>query len=334
MSDEGDIKLARRGLIDISRGYSETLYNQTPLYIKHFGLTNQDGLDRQAEKISERYEKSGLRSSEDILKECLKNGSWTAKDEASLESQEQFITTLENTRKAILIPSQKDKVEKKIDSLKKELSELKSKKRALLAESREAFTERRISDLTILHSLFRDKKLEDLFFSPEDFDELERSDIYGLVSIYNEAFKILSIDNIKLLSLSGMFSNYYSVVEKDPCKMFNKGPLELTFFQLNLLNYAEVFRSIFKNIPNIPDEIKNNPDKLLEFAESGNKNEAAIRKAQAKGDPNKKRAGSMVGATKEDMEKMGMDTSQFMTPHEILKRSGKKSMSTLDDDFK
>ena len=332
MSDE-KTNLLRRSLIDISRGYSETLYEQTPLYIKHFGLKNQDELDRQAEKISERYRKSGLRSSEEILKECEENGTWTPKDEASLASQKQFIGTLENTRKALLIPSQKDKLEVKIEELEKKLAEDKTKKRALLAESRESFTERRISDLTILHSLFRDKKLEDLFFSPEDFDELERSDIYDLVSIYNKAFKKLSIENIKLLSLSGMFSNYYSVVEKDPCKMFNKGPLELTFFQLNLLNYAQVFRSIFKNIPNIPDEIKNNPDKLLEFAESGSKNEAAIRKAQEKGDPNRTRAGSMMGATKEDMEKMGMDTSTFVTPASILQKTGKKSMSTLEGDF-
>ena len=332
MSD-GETSLPRRSLIDISRGYSETSYEQTPLYIKHFGLKNQDELDRQAEKISERYKKSGLRSSEDILKECQENGTWTLKDEASLESQKQFIGTLINTRKALLIPTQKDKLEIRIEELEKKLSEDKAQKRALLAESREAFTERRISDLTILHSLFRDKDLEILFFSPEDFDELERSDIYDLVSIYNEAFKKLSIENIKLLSLSGMFSNYYSVVEKDPCKMFNKGPLELTFFQLNLLNYAQVFRSIFKNIPNIPDEIKNDPDKLLEFAESGSKNEAAVRKAQEKGDPNRTRAGSMVGATKEDMKKMGMDTSTFVTPASMLEKTGKKSMSTLDGDF-
>lgn len=332
MSSE-DTNSLRRCLIDISRGYSEAFYNQTPIYIKHFGLSNQDELDRRAEKISERYKKSGLRSQEEILQECEEKGTWTKKNEEEVTSKEQFIKTLENTRKSLLVPSQKEKIEQKIESTKKELQEIKSKKRILLSESCEAFTERRISDLTIMNSLYKDKNLENLFFSPEDFDELERSDIYDLVAIYNDSFEKLSIDNIKLLSLSGMFSNYYSVVEKDPCKMFDSGPLELTFFQLNLLNYAQVFKSIFKNIPNIPEEIRNDPDKLLEFAESGHQNQKKVEEMQKKGNADRTRAGSMMGATKEDMEKMGMNTSNFVTPHEMLKKAGKTSMSTIDGDF-
>jgi hypothetical protein len=331
MPDEDSTSL-RRTLIDISRGYSESTYEQTPMYIKHLGLINQDELDRRGEKIAERYKKSGLRCRDEILEECKQNGTWTDENEKEIEKQEQFITTLQNTYKSLLIPSQKEKLQDRIEALKKEIGEKKNKKRALLTESREAFTERRISDLTILHSLFRDKKLEDLFFSPEDFDELERGEIYGLVGLYNEAFDSLSIENIKLLSLSGMFSNYYSVVEKNPCTMFNRGPLELTFFQLNLLNYAQVFKSIFKNIPNIPDEIKSNPDKLLEFAESGHKNEQKARELQKKGG-DRTRAGSIMGASKEDMEKMGMDISTFTSPEAMMKKMGKSSMSTLDGDF-
>ena len=40
-----------------------------------------------------------------------------------------------------------------------------------------------------------------------------------------------------------------------------------------------------------------------------------------------------MGASKEDMEKMGMDTSTFTSPESMMKKMGKSSMSTLDGDF-
>ena len=143
---------------------------------------------------------------------------------------------------------------------------------------------------------------------------------------------MIDIEKIKVLALSGIFSNYFSTCESSSYEMFKKTPMDLTFFQLNLLNYGQMFKSIFKNIPNIPEEIKNNPNKLLEFAESGHEKAEKIRQIQKKGG-DKRGAQSFVGATKEDMEKMGYNKGNFTSPDELMKKAGKDSLSLVKGDF-
>ena len=60
------------------------------------------------------------------------------------------------------------------------------------------------------------------------------------------------------------------IVESNPHAFFDKKIHELTFFQVNLLNYAKLFSSILKNL-DPPDRIKNNATRLLEFAKSEQK---------------------------------------------------------------
>jgi hypothetical protein len=332
MSEEDSIDY-KQAFVDIARGYSEAIHKEQKIFIKHFNLFDQSHVDTLSKKVSKRYQKSGLRTQKEILEEAAETGEWTLKQEDWLQKRQQFLKTLENTIKTILIPSQVEMMEKRIAQVKEEIQEKSIKKQLLLNESCETFTERKVSDLTIGASLYTDKALNELFFSESEFDDLEREEIYQLVKTYNDAFSGLAIDKIKALSLSGMFSNYFSVCEDSPYKMFDKMPMDLTFFQLNLLNYGQVFRSIFKNIPNIPDEIKNDPNKLLQFAESGHKKAEKVKQIQAKGNPNRKGAQSIVGASSEDLETMGYDKGSFTSPAELMKKAGKKSMSTLGGDF-
>lgn len=323
----------RKAFVDISRGYSESIYRNVKIFIKHFNIYDQGRIDESAQKISKRYQKSGLKTEKEILDEAKRSGDWTDKHEAELEQRRNFLKTLTNTKKSLIIPSQVQQIENKIKDVEKEIQQKGLTKQLLLKDSCEAFTERKISDLTIAESIFQDSDLKNRFFSQEEFDDLEREEIYELVKIYNDSFSELSIETIKELSLSGIFSNYFSVCEKSPCDMFDRKPMDLSFFQLNLLNYGQVFKSIFKNVPNIPDEIKNNPDKLLDFAESGNEKAQKIKEMQNKGNPNRTGAQSIVGASKEDMSAMGFNEGNFTSPAELLKKAGKSSLSTLKGDF-
>lgn len=330
MSEENSSN--RKAFVDIAKGYSEADYNGSTVFIKHFNIFDQSDIDSHAEKISKRYEKSGLKSEEQILKEAKQSGDWTDKQEQHLDQRKNFLKTLQNTVKNLLVPSQVKQMEDKIEEVKKEIQEISVQKQLLLQNSCEAYTQRKVSDLTISLSIFKDRNLSELLFSQDDFDDLERSEIYELVKIYNDAFELIDIEKIKVLALSGIFSNYFSTCESSSYEMFKKTPMDLTFFQLNLLNYGQMFKSIFKNIPNIPEEIKNNPNKLLEFAESGHEKAEKIREIQKKGG-NKRGAQSFVGATKEDMEKMGYNTANFTSPDQLMKKAGKDSLSLVKGDF-
>lgn len=330
MSKQLDREL-REAFTTISRGYSIGSYEGSKAFVKHFNVFDQELLDDFEVNTFEAYAKSGLKTKKDLVAELKDTGAWTDKHEEELSKKEDFITALKNTKKSLLIPGQVNQVQKKIDQCEDEILEIRNKKARLMSESCEAHAERKVSDESIKRAFYKDVDFTQPLFSDDQFEYLERKDIYSLVKIYNDLHEKLSINKIKMLALSGMFSNYFSLVEENPVQLFNVPPMELTFFQLNLLNYGQVFRSIFKNIPNIPDEIKNNPDKLLEFAESGHKKEEALKNAQQRGNQTGKEKGrTFMGASKDDMKAMGYNTDTAVSPQQILKQKGKNVVSLLD----
>ena len=110
------------------------------------------------------------------------------------------------------------------------------------------------------------------------------------------------MDSVKKMSLSGFFTSYFSLVEKNPIHIFNvKNICELTFYQLNLLSYAKVLRSIIRN-SDPPKHLMDDPDKLLEWSEKGEKARKLMEKSQD-GD----KAFSVVGARGDDYKEMGAE---------------------------
>ena len=59
-------------------------------------------------------------------------------------------------------------------------------------------------------------------------------------------------------------------MEKAPHKFFDKPVYELTFFQVNLINYAQLINRILQNY-DVPDHLRNDAKGLIAFAESENK---------------------------------------------------------------
>ena len=333
MSDEKKKEaLLRKVFLDIARGFSTASYGGRLVFIKHFGIFDQEELDeRYAARIS-KLTSQGIISEEKKLKELEEEGKWTPDHEKQLRDKGLFTKNLIKTKDALVIPSQIDQMKVKIESSKQEEIKLRGERDALLSDTAEAFASRHLNDISIYNSFYADKDLSQSFFSEEEFDELERKEIYNLIRLYNDKFEDISLENIKHLALSGLFMNYFNVKEDSPSDIFECAPLSLSFYQLNLITYAKIFKSIFKNIPDIPDEMRDDPNELLEFADSGAKSKEKVekmRQAAAKG--KQSRAQSIMGATKEDMQKMGYSEMDAMSPAEFLKKKGKTSFSLVQD---
>lgn len=333
-NDKEKDSILRKAFLDIVKGYSRSSLDGKALFIKHLNILDQDFLDDKYQAKLESFKKLGIEPEEEVLKRLDKDGTWTSADENQLAQQKDFVKNLEKTKKALVIPSQIEQVKERIEHANSEVEKIELKKRNLLNESAESFANRYLNDISIYYAFFSDPELSTPLYSQEEFDELDRKDIYKLVSIYNESSDKMSMDIIKSLALSGLFVNYFNVNENKGNELFRRPTIELSFYQLNLITYAKVFKSIFKNIPDIPEDMRDDPEKLLEFAESGHKLKEKLeelKKKNARSGQN--RAQSVVGASKKDLEKMGMDPIESQSPMEFLKRKGKTSFSLLDGDF-
>ena len=99
--------------------------------------------------------------------------------------------------------------------------------------------------------------------------------------------------------------------------MFFKKPVsELTYYQVNLLNYGRVFKSIFENVGEIPDHIMEDPDQILDFAESQKKTEKSRQKASESD------GYSVVGATDGDLNAMGVKDASHKSIFDLAKEKG------------
>ncbi len=269
-------------------------------YAKHFCFFDQINLDRIREDAFNKAKTKGLPTKEENLSNLNEQGLWTDKDESNWVSKKSYLETLKKTKAKLVVPSQAEGVQKQIDEVTQEVFEQEAKRTDLIGQTCESYANSILNAQTILGSLYADREMTELLIPKEDVDYVDNVDLGLLIACYNDSVKEITIDKVKKMSVSGFFTSYYALVEKTPLSLFNvKNACELTFYQLNLLSYAKVLRSIIRNT-DPPKHLIDDPDALLEWSEKGEKQRKVMEKAQSTD-----KSFSMVGATKEDYEALG-----------------------------
>jgi len=317
MAEEDDNdKHLRLAFFDILNGYSTieitpsrecSFYNGgSPIicFAKHFNFFDQIEIDKLHENAFNRAIEKGLPTRKDNLNFLNESGDWTKAEEREWAGASTYLKSLKETKSKIAIPSQAAKIQEQIDAQKEMLEELDNKRNSLIGQTAEAYADGFINAYTISSSLYSSKDLTKRLFSDDEVNYLDNRDLALLIAAYNQAVKYLSVDNIKQMSISGFFTSYYGIVEDNPISFFKVNDVSsLTFYQLNLLSYAKVLRSIIRNL-DPPKDILDNAAKLMEWSEKGE----AARKVMEKA--NKEDGSfSVVGASKEDYEEMRVDRS-------------------------
>ena len=276
LDPEEQERILRGAYFHILSGFSSTEIDEKKAYIKHFDLQTQTIIDNYYHEVFSKARKKGLLTEEESVEEVLKNGSWTQEEEDQLRISRAGLVKLQEGIASAVSQAMADSMQGAVQETKDKIADLENKRASLITNTCEQIAERRSSDLIIRYSFYKENK-KDPFFSEQEFDMLDRKDLAELVSLYNTAVTPLSAENIQSIAIADFFTSYYSVAQEDLGDFFRKPIHELTYFQVNLLNYAKLFSNILKNL-DPPDHIKENAQKLLSFA----KTEAKKRKSEAR----------------------------------------------------
>ena len=215
------------------------------------------------------------------------------------------------------LPSQVKRINKDIEKAEATLETRKAKRKALVADTCESYAKNKNNDYSIYLCLYKDPELTQKFFTWDEFCEVPKATLGDLFSMYVESVNHLTVNNIKFLALSPSFALYYNLMgSANLYKFFEKPIYSLSFYQLNLLNYGKVLNSIIEHMEGIPDNVKKNPDDLLDYADSKSKHKKVADKSK------EKQGFSIVGATKEDMSEMGVHDELSVDPFELAKQKG------------
>ena len=323
-----DSKGYRRTLKEIIDGFSTCYLEGKKRYIKHQSISDVVDFEIVYDKHFQDAQGRGLPTESEIFDQLRSEGVWSDSDDAKIESQTFYLESLQKNKKNLYLKSAVRQVNKQIEEGQKELDELLAQKESLTSNCCERYALNRANDYYMVNSFFDDKELKVPCFSQEDFEYIEATKITDLVRQYNVFHDKFSESNIQDLVLQDFYRIYYAFSES--CVDFYGIPIvKLSNFQLNLIMYTRIFKNIFESHDDIPDKIKKDPESLLDFANSSEaREEIKSKMANVEGAG----ASTVVGATSEDLEELGMTPSATNTIQNAAKeKGGSLSMKDLMD---
>ena len=306
---------------EVFDGYTEVVYNGDPVYIKHFNIRDQRYIQKYYEKYKKIAEKKGLENEKERLVATKADDIWSDDDDLKISMLEDEIKNLAQTQKNIFLPSQKLAIAEDIEKKRSEVFELKYKKKEIVGKTAEDYASTRSSEEMLRYFIFKDKELTINLFNEDEFSELDDVDILFFSRKQNEISERLGELNLQRAVLRPFFSMYLSLCEniKD---FYGIAIVKLSVYQLKTALFARMFYNIFQYIEDIPDHIKDDPEKLLAYSDSKrNNNNGSIREDAD--------ASAVFGATKEDMKVLAGNAKTVSLEDELEKNGGSLTMEQM-----
>ncbi len=245
-------------LLEMLQGYSTLEYLNTNYYFKHFSILEVLSLDFEEKQEIQKSVKTGIQTSEQLVKSAINLGSWSEKKEDKLKSTIWMIKKSETALSKIEDTNQRKIFNNQIESQRKELKEIQDEKAKITNYSAEHLAQIKKIKKMVSSSVFLDK----------DFSQkLKEEHQMPLTAILFAKFNHLNSRATCLrASYNGGFFDFYVAQTGNPLSIFGVTFDKLTCFQKNLIVYSNALFNKIKNV-SIPSEIADDPVKVYEYEE-------------------------------------------------------------------
>lgn len=304
----------KKAFRDIKNGFSEIKVLENFFYLKHLSLEDQVDIDQVYDYYFDQAKNRGVPTNDETLKRLIEEKQWSSRQESLIKQEEDFIENLQKQKKSLYLKSEIQRVNADVELGQKRLYDLKNTKAAFFNRTAESYAEERVNDFYILKCLYKNKELTKLAYEEDQFDDIDSETLTCIIKQYSEVYKNINDNTIQYMVLQDFF-NLYMPFAENPTEFFGKSVCELTYNQIKLLIYSRFFKNVFQQNDKMPQDIKNDPDKIIDYV---NANENAKKTIESKNNKDNQ-ATSIVGATSEDLEYIG------------LKAKGQKTLSLADE---
>jgi len=324
--DENELRLIRKAFSDISRGYSQVLYQGKRLFIKHLSHHDQVDLDIIYKQAYEEAQQKGAPTEKEALLQLEQNDIWTKQEDVKLNNEKKYLESLIKDKKHIVKPSDIEKNNKLINKQEEKYLNLLNERNKHLGLTAERVAEKRLNEYYIVFSFYLDENFKEKYLDKEKYENLSNEDLAELISLYNKEMTETSDREIKLLAIQDFFQSYWSMSDNNVNNFFRIPICNLTYFQMRLASYASYFQHVLEKSEGIPEKIKSDPDKLIDYINASEKGKEQMEAGKIGERDNA--AVSMVGAKKEDYEAFGYSDSEVV---DLAKEAGEKGELDMND---
>jgi hypothetical protein len=286
-------------------------------------------IDLKKEEFYNKALKNKLPSLVDQEAYILKEDLWSEEKNKEIKKIKECVISLRKIKSKLFREEELININEQINNEENKLLNLNLEKKELIGFTAEDYANKKINEYYMFISLYKDTELKENFFSQNEFDELENVDITKLVKIYNDKLSIYNDKNLKKISLLNSHLTLFNISDDNPYYMYGKSIVYLTFYQIEIFGYAKYFKNQLSYAKHKPaDEYFEDPDKLIEWLESSKNVEELLEKtSSSKADTV---STSIIGATKEDLKKAGLNESNTISlADEAKKKGGRLTMEDL-----
>ena len=292
---------------EIVEGYSLTrseLFGD--LKIKHINNYDSAKTDIKNNYYFEKAVSQGLPKREEKLEYLIKEKLWDPEKDKEADRLKEMLKGMNRTKSKLFLQAQIDAIKKDIVDNEIKLSNILAEKESVIGFTAEEYANRRINEY-YMHISILDEEGKQLF-GENEFDELEQDQVNDIMQVYEKNNRKFKAEILKKISLADFFTNIFYLCEDNVFNFYGKPVIDLTFYQIEIYSYGRYFKSIIQNSEEkIPDHIVDDPDKLIEWAQSSKNVKEVLEKSSGDAESG---ASSIMGATKQDLEKAGIDQNQ------------------------
>jgi len=326
--DENNLKVI---FSEVLRGY--TLVNSEKfgkVRIKHFTNYDSAELDIKNKYFYDKALKEGLPTRQERIDFLLKENIWTDEKNKNIIELRSLLAGLQKSKSKVFLKAHIDDINKQIEENQVKLTAAEVEKEEMIGFCAEVYSARRVNEHYMHNALLSESG--DRLFTNDEFEDLDSDKVMGLIETYNKSTKQFNSSVLKKVSLAPFFTNLFYLCENNAHIFFGKPLVNLTFYQIELFGYARYYKSMMENSEaKVPDEIKENPDKLIDWFDSTKSARDTLDKSKNEGVEGS--ATTLVGATKGDLKRLGLDN-----PNETInlaKKAAEKGGSlTMEDMMK
>jgi hypothetical protein len=296
---------------EIKNGYSKIDIPQKTLYFKHSSVAEYFHIYSNYDNILLEAKRRGLSTEEEQLEYAISEGWWTKEKESKINSLRNTVQNLIKTKNNLVLPSQKSSIDEQIKKTESILITFTKERKEIISYTAEEYANERFLDEMVMALTYEDQDLLiKAFQKQDDYFNLSDKEVETVREVYNKNLFLFSSRNLKYIGASGFFQNL--VYLNDDANGFWGVPVsKCTKYQVDLLLYGKMYKNLIKsyaeNGEQISEEILNDSEKFIEWVENKSTidsgKQVKRKKSRSEG---KNVVSSYVGASKEDLEKLGV----------------------------
>jgi hypothetical protein len=259
----------QRCLFDVIKGVSECSYSsiidgdtRPSFFLKHPTMADTGEVAVKQKEYEAIARQKGLKSEEELVQILIDTNNWEKEEEEKYKNLKIQVRNLERTKSQIFLESQRNQIKKKLEESQAELKKIEEERGSLLGLTLEDFVNNRTNTFSLWHCMYSDEGVSTRIYSRfEDFYNLfsEEVDIYQMIFSLRMGF--FTSSRLKRVAVDPTFMNSYMLCDGKPLEFFGKIAVELTSFQLSLLNLSGSFCNVLENAErSMPDGLSDCDD--------------------------------------------------------------------------